>query len=71
MLSDDLNNCELKRGYYMKRINIIEFLIKSIKMFKDIEEIVVYDENTEKYYKIDELYHMYNNEKQYVVIGIK
>lgn len=54
----------------MKRIDIIEFLIKSIKMFKDIENILVYDKNSDKYYKINELYHIWN-EKQYMVIEIE
>ena len=55
----------------MKRINIIEFLVNSIKMFKDVEDILVYDKNSDRYYKINELYHIWNNEKEYMVIEIK
>ena len=52
------------------RINLMEFVIKSMKMFDNVEDILVYDKENDKYYRIEELYHISNSDKEYMVIEI-
>ena len=53
------------------RIKLLEFLVNSMKMFDKVEEILVYDKKNDKYYKIDEFYHINcSNNKEYMIIEI-
>lgn len=49
----------------------MEFLINSMKLYNDVENIVIYDKKNDKFYGINELYHIYTyNNKEYMVIEI-
>lgn len=52
-----------------ERIDLLEFIVNSMKMFVDVENILVYNKENDEYYTIKELYHMYNG-KEFMIIEI-
>lgn len=53
------------------RIDLLEFIVKSMKMFSNVENILVYDKKNDEYHIINELYHINSsNNKEFMIIEI-